>query len=74
MRLRLLVKEEAQKQGYNQSTLARKADIDFNTAKRLWRDPYRDVAISTLYRIARALHVSLDALIMEEETPPPSQS
>jgi hypothetical protein len=41
MKLRLKVKEIAEAQGYNQSSLARKADIDFKTVKRLFRDPYR---------------------------------
>jgi transcriptional regulator with XRE-family HTH domain len=71
MKLRLKVKEIAQAQGYNQSTLSRKADVDFNTVKRLFRDPYRDVAISTLYKLSKALRVSLDALI--EEIPDDSE-
>lgn len=63
--LRLKVKEIAEAQGYNQSTLARKADIDFKTVKRLFRDPYRDVVISTLYKISRVLQVTMDELIEE---------
>lgn len=63
--LRLKVKEIAESQGYNQSSLARKADIDFKTVKRLFRDPYRDVAISTLYKISKALHIKIDELIEE---------
>jgi transcriptional regulator with XRE-family HTH domain len=66
MKLRLKVKELAESQGFNQSTLARKADIDFNTVKRLFRNPYRDVSVSTLYRLSRALRVSLDGLVEEE--------
>ncbi len=65
MKLRLKVKEIAQAQGYNQSTLSRKADVDFNTVKRLFRDPYRDVSISTLYKLSKALRVPLDSLIEE---------
>jgi len=63
--LRLKVKEIAEAQGYNQSSLARKADIDFKTVKRLFRNPYRDVVISTLYKISRVLHVTMDDLIEE---------
>lgn len=63
MKLRLKVKEIAEAQGYNQSSLARKADIDFKTVKRLFRDPYRDVVISTLYKISTVLHVTLDDLV-----------
>jgi transcriptional regulator with XRE-family HTH domain len=67
MKLRLKVKEIAELQGFNQSTLARKADIDFTTAKRLFREPYRDIAVSTLYKVALALDVSIDALIERED-------
>src|SRR5258708_22345018 len=67
MRLRLKVKEIAEAKGYNQSSLARKADIDFKTVKRLFRDPYRDVVISTFYKISRVLKVSLDQLIDEDK-------
>lgn len=63
--LRLKVKEIAEAQGYNQSSLARKAGIDFKTVKRLFRDPYRDVVISTLHKISKALHVTVDDLIEE---------
>ncbi|TMB81307.1 MAG: helix-turn-helix transcriptional regulator [Chloroflexi bacterium] len=74
MKLRLKVREIAESQGFNQSTLARKADVDFNTVKRVFRNPYRDVSISTLYRLSKALRVSLDELIEEipdEESPGP---
>jgi transcriptional regulator with XRE-family HTH domain len=67
MKLRIKVREIAESKGYNQSSLARKADIDFKTVKRLFRDPYRDVVISTLYKISRVLNVALDDLV--EETP-----
>lgn len=65
MRLRLKVKEFAEVRGYNQSSLARRADVDFKTVKRLFRDPYRDVAVSTIYKISRVLRVPLDDLIEE---------
>jgi DNA-binding Xre family transcriptional regulator len=70
MQLRLKVKEIAEARGYNQSSLARKADVDFKTVKRLFRDPYRDVVISTLYKISRVLNVSLDDLIEEKPDDP----
>ncbi len=63
--LRLKVKEIAEAHGYNQSTLARKADIDFKTVKRLFRDPYGDVFISTLFKISRVLQVTIDELLEE---------
>ena len=62
-RIRLLVKEVATEKGFNQSSLSRNANVDFKTVKRLFRDPYRDVNISTLVKLADALGVTVDALI-----------
>ena len=67
MKLHLKVKEIAELKGFNQSTLARKADLDFTTVKRLYRFPYRDVAVSTLYKVAAALEVTIDELIEKED-------
>jgi hypothetical protein len=47
----------------------RAANIDFKTVKRLFRDPYRDVAISTLVKIAWALDVSVADLVEAREMP-----
>lgn len=63
--LRLKVREIAEAKGYNQSTLARDSQVGFSTIKRLWRDPYRETATSTLEKIAKALHVSIHDLIEE---------
>jgi DNA-binding Xre family transcriptional regulator len=63
MKVRLKVKEIALERGFNQSTLSRVANVDFKTIQRLFRDPYRDVTISTIVKIAWALNVSLNDLI-----------
>ena len=62
-RIRLLVKEVATEKGFNQSSLSRNANVDFKTVKRLFRDPYRDVNISTLVKLADALGVTVNDLI-----------
>ena len=63
MRVRLKVKELAIERGFNQSTLSRAANVDFKTIQRLFRDPYRDVSISTVVKIAWALDVQLADLL-----------
>lgn len=63
--IKLRIKDVAIAKGYNQSSLARDAQIGFTTVKRLFRDPYHDVSISTLDKIARALGVSIHDLIEE---------
>ncbi len=66
-RIRIKVKEMAMERGFNQSSLSRYAMIDFKTVKRLYRDPYRDVNISTLVKIAKVLKVTVNDLIEEED-------
>lgn len=63
--VRLRIKEIAEQKGFNQSSLSRAADISFNTVKRIYRDPYKEVTITTLERIAKALGVSIADLIEE---------
>jgi DNA-binding Xre family transcriptional regulator len=63
MKIRLKVKEVALERGFNQSTLSRAANVDFKTVQRLFRDPYRDISLSTLIKIAWALDTPLNDLI-----------
>jgi len=63
--VRLRVKEIAEQKGFNQSSLSRAANISFNTVKRIYRDPYKEVTTTTLERIAKALGVSIADLIEE---------
>lgn len=63
MRIQLKVRKIAEEKGYNQSSLSRRANVDFKTIQRLFRDPYRDIAVSTLVKIAKALKVSISDLI-----------
>jgi transcriptional regulator with XRE-family HTH domain len=61
--VRLRVKEIAESKGYNMSSLSRASDISFNTIKRIFRDPYKEVTTTTLERIAKALGVPTSELI-----------
>jgi DNA-binding Xre family transcriptional regulator len=63
--LRLRVKEIAEQKGFNQSSLAREANIGFTTVKRLYRDSYRETTLAVLEKIAKALGVSIHDLIEE---------
>ena len=69
MRIRLKVREIAEKKGFNQSSLSRAANVDFKTVKRLFNDPYRDVVVSTVVKIAWAPDVPLTDLIEVSEMP-----
>lgn len=61
--IRLKVREEAEKQGLNMAQLARKADIDQRTLRRIYRDPTQEISTLVLDKLARALGVSPSALL-----------
>ena len=56
--IKLKVKEEAEKQGFNMAQLARKADIDQRTLRRIYRDPTQEISTHVLGKLATALSVS----------------
>lgn len=61
--IRLRVKEVATKKGFNMSSLSRASDISFKTVKKLFREPFNDVTISTLEKLALAMGVEIADLI-----------
>ncbi len=71
--VRLLIKEVAKQKGFSMGRLQRTADISYRTVKLIYQDPYKDVTLSTLEKIANALDVSIHDLI-EEGAEPPSSS
>lgn len=64
---RLKVKEVAQSKGISMARLSRLADVNPRTVEAIYKDPYRDVAYSTLAKLAKALDVEVSDLI--EDTP-----
>ncbi|MBE3559656.1 MAG: helix-turn-helix transcriptional regulator [Ktedonobacteraceae bacterium] len=67
--IRLKVKEVAERKKISMTRLSRIADVNYKTIRALFSDPYRDVAYSTLDKIARALKVTIDDLV--ERLPDP---
>jgi DNA-binding Xre family transcriptional regulator len=63
--LRLRVKEVAQAKGFTMAGLQRAADINLKTLQAIYRDPYRDVAYSTLHKLAKVLGVPITDLVEE---------
>ncbi len=61
--IRLRVKEVAQEKGFSQGRLSRVANIDENTLKRIYRDPYAIITTETLDKLAKALGVPASELI-----------
>jgi transcriptional regulator with XRE-family HTH domain len=56
--LRLRVREEAEKRGLNMAQLARRADIDQRTLRRIYRDPTQEFSTHVLAKLAAALGVA----------------
>ncbi len=67
--IRLRVREIADQQGLNMAQLARKADIDQRTLRRIYKDPTREISTLVLAKLAEALDVSPADLmeVVEEE-------
>ena len=60
------MKEVAQRLGYNQAQLSRKAGIDYKTVQKLFRNPYHNVEFHILAQIAEGLGVPLSDLYERE--------
>ncbi len=60
---RLCVKELLAERNMSMSKLSRLSDVAYNTIRRMVNEPEKDVSLSVLVRIAKALHVSLDQLV-----------
>jgi transcriptional regulator with XRE-family HTH domain len=65
--VRLRVREVAEEKGLSMAKLARRADIDYKTVQRIYRDPYREVTTTTLGKLADALGVPVTELLESVE-------
>lgn len=61
--IRLRVRELAEMQKISMTRLSRISDVNYKTIRAIFDDPYRDVAYSTLDKIAKALHVEVSDLV-----------
>lgn len=66
--IRLKVREIAKLKGIGQNRLARMADTDVNTIRRIYRDPHAEVSSHTLDKLAMAFDLDVSQLI--ESVPP----
>ncbi|HZO71906.1 MAG TPA: helix-turn-helix transcriptional regulator [Ktedonobacteraceae bacterium] len=63
--VRLKIQEVAEAKGISMSKLHRSADITYRTIRQIYSNPYRDINLSTLEKLAKALGVSICDLIEE---------
>jgi len=66
MMIRLKVKEIAEQRKISMTRLSRIADVNYKTIRAVFYDPYRDVAYSTLLKLAKALGVRVEDLVEVE--------
>lgn len=72
MRARLKVKEVAEAKGMSMTKLQNRSEIAYGTIRKIFRDPYAEITITTLSRLAQALGVETRDLIEDvpdEERP-----
>jgi DNA-binding Xre family transcriptional regulator len=71
MKVRLRIKEVAAEKGVSMTKLSQRSEVAYNTVRKLIRDPYAEVTLSTLRRLADVLGVSTKDLIEDvpDETP-----
>jgi len=48
---------------FDATKLSQRSEVAYNTVRRLWRNPYTDVTISTLQRLADVLGVNVNELL-----------
>jgi DNA-binding Xre family transcriptional regulator len=63
MKTRLRIKEVAQEKGISLTKLSQRSEVAYNTVRRVWRDPFTDVTLSTLQRLADVLGVDVRELV-----------
>ena len=67
--LKLRIKEVAEAQGLNQSQLQIKAGVNMGLLRRYWHNETSEVRFEPLQKIARALGVKPEDLLVSEEEP-----
>ncbi len=67
MRIRLLVREQAEKQERNRTWLSRHAEVQYDTVSGIWHNPYRHVDLLTMVKLAKALNVKVAELFVIEQ-------
>jgi DNA-binding Xre family transcriptional regulator len=63
MRIRLRVKEIAAEKKVSMTRLHIRSEVAYTTIRKIFRDPYTDITLTTLSKLAQALNVSTKDLI-----------
>jgi len=66
------VREVANEKHISLTKLSQRSEVAYNTVRRVWRDPFTDVTLSTMQRLADVLGVDVRELI--ESVPDENQA
>ena len=61
--LRLRVKEVAKEKGMSMNKLSQRSEVSYNIVKAIYRNPYKEVTLHTINRLADILEVPATALL-----------
>jgi DNA-binding Xre family transcriptional regulator len=61
--IRIKLREAAKEKGISQARLSRKADVDLRTIQRIYKNPYTNINMVTLDKLAMALDMNAADLI-----------
>ncbi|GHO45182.1 helix-turn-helix domain-containing protein [Ktedonospora formicarum] len=67
MPARLRVDKVLEEKGLNPTDLSRRAEMAYNTVQKMVKNPYHDVSLDTLNRVAKALGVKTTELLEDYE-------
>jgi DNA-binding Xre family transcriptional regulator len=59
---RLLVRQIAESKGISRTRLMRLAEVQYETINGIWQNDKRDVSLTTLLKLSKALHVDVSEL------------
>jgi|GraSoi2013_100cm_1033763.scaffolds.fasta_scaffold99748_3 DNA-binding Xre family transcriptional regulator len=71
---RLKIRQIAESRGISRTRLSRLAEIQYDTVNAIWHNDTRDITLSTLIKIAKALHIDVSELyeVIDDPRLPPS--
>ena len=61
--IRLRVKEVAKAKGMSMNKLSQRSEVSYNIVKAIYRNPYKEVTLHTINRLADILEVPATALL-----------
>jgi DNA-binding Xre family transcriptional regulator len=72
--IRIKLKEVAQAKKMSQRQIFLRSGVDIRTIQRIYKDPFTNITLETLAKLAKVLNVASSDLIEDVDEQPPSLS